>query len=33
MIEPSFPFEIDHLIEYYSEDIDFSLPKEEEVTK
>lgn len=33
MKEPSFPFEIDHLIEYYSEDVDFSLPEEEEVTR
>lgn len=32
MTEPSFPFELEHLIEYYAEDIDFMLLNEDEVT-
>ncbi len=31
MIEPSFPFELEHLIEFYAEDIDFELENEDEI--
>jgi rRNA maturation RNase YbeY len=31
MKEPSFPFELEHLIEFFEEDIEYSLPNEDDV--